>query len=76
MIVKLLTEHHLEFFKLKRRLQRLVRVYTCQNVKWLEISIVTCTIIIKGEFNFEFRKTNLAEPFQTAQRPERLCIFR
>ena len=31
MIVKLLTEHHLEF--LSRRLQRLVRVYTCQNFK-------------------------------------------
>ena len=31
MIVKLLTEHHW-CFKLKRRLQRLVRVYTCQIV--------------------------------------------
>ena len=39
MIVKLLTEHHLELVsKLKRRLQRLVRVYICQNVKLLEIS--------------------------------------
>ena len=33
MIVKLLTEH-----QLKRRLKRLVRVYTSQNVKSLEIS--------------------------------------
>ena len=31
--------------KLKRRLQRLVRVYTCQNVKLLEISCC-CSIII------------------------------
>ena len=44
MIVKLLTEHHYEFLSLKggcrgkRRLQRLVRIYTCQNVKLLEIS--------------------------------------
>ena len=37
MIVKLLTEHNLEFLSLKR-LQKLVRVYTCQNVKLLEIS--------------------------------------
>ena len=37
MIVKLLTEHHLEFL-IKRRLQRLVQVYTCQNVNFLEIS--------------------------------------
>ena len=37
MIVKLLTEHHLEF-KLKRRLHRLIRVYTCQNATLLEIS--------------------------------------
>ena len=37
MIVKLLTEHHLEFLSL-RRLKRLVRVCTCQNVKLLEIS--------------------------------------
>ena len=36
MIVKLQTEHHLEFLSL-RRLQRLVRVYTCQNAT-LEIS--------------------------------------
>ena len=35
MIVKLLIEHHLEF---NRRLQRLVRVYTCQNATLLEIS--------------------------------------
>ena len=37
MIVKLLTEHHLEC-KLKRRLQRLARVCTCQNATLLEIS--------------------------------------
>ena len=35
---KLLIEHHFGVSKLKRRLQRLVRVYTCQNVKLLEIS--------------------------------------
>ena len=38
MIVKLLTEHHVEFLGLKRRLQRLDRVYTCQNATLLEIS--------------------------------------
>ena len=39
MIVKLLTEHHLELrTKLKRRLQRLVRVYIYQNATWLEIT--------------------------------------
>ena len=37
MIVKLLTEHF-GVSKHNRRLQRLVRVYTCQNVKLLEIS--------------------------------------
>ena len=37
MIVRLLTEHHLEFLSFKGRLQRLVRVYICQNVKLLEI---------------------------------------
>ena len=38
MIVNLLTEHHLEFLSFKRRLHRLVRVYTCQNGTLLEIS--------------------------------------
>ena len=38
MIVKLLTEHHLEFSKLKMGLQRLVRVNTCQNATLLELS--------------------------------------
>ena len=42
MIVKLLTEHYLELLSLKggcsQGLQRLVRVYTCQNVKLFEIS--------------------------------------
>ena len=37
MIVKLLTEHDLEFLRLTGGC-RLVRVYTCQNVKLLEIS--------------------------------------
>ena len=37
MIVKLLTEHHLEFLSLKRRLQMLVRVYRCRNATLLEI---------------------------------------
>ena len=46
MIVKLLTEHHLEFSKLKRRLQRLVQVYTCQNATLLEI---TCHGSFVGE---------------------------
>ena len=35
MIVKLLTEHQFGVSKLKRRL---IRVYTCQNIKLLEIS--------------------------------------
>ena len=40
MIVKLLTEHDFEFgvSKLKRRLQRPVWVYMCQNDTLLEIS--------------------------------------
>ena len=38
MIVKLLTEHRLEFFKFKGRLHRLVGVYTCQNATLLEIT--------------------------------------
>ena len=41
MIVKLVTEHHLEFLSLKRRLQRLGRVYICQNATLLEIG---CTV--------------------------------
>ena len=38
MIVKLLTEHHFGVSKLKRRLQRLLGLLSCQNVKLLEIS--------------------------------------
>ena len=38
MIVELLTEHHLRVSKLNRGLQWPDRVYTCQNVKLLEIS--------------------------------------
>ena len=38
MIDGLLTEHFLEFQKLKGRLQRLVRVYAGQNATLLEIS--------------------------------------
>ena len=38
MSVKLLTEHNLEFSKLKRGLHRLVWVYTCQNATLLEIT--------------------------------------
>ena len=38
MIVKLLTETSFGVSKLKRRLQRLVQVYTCQNATLLEIS--------------------------------------
>ena len=43
MIVKLLTEYHLEFLSLQ--LQRLVRVYTCQNATLLEISCAGLNII-------------------------------
>ena len=46
MIVKLLTEHHLELLSLKRRLQRHVLVYTCQNVKLLEISCRGSNLIV------------------------------
>ena len=49
MIVKLLTEQHLEFLSLKRRLQRLVRVYTCQNATLLEISCTGSIIEKKGK---------------------------
>ena len=38
MIVRLLTEYHFGVSKLKRRLQRFVRVYTCQNATLLETS--------------------------------------
>ena len=37
MIVKLLTEHHLEFLSLKGGCRGSVRVYTCQNATLLEI---------------------------------------
>ena len=40
MIVKLLTEHHLEFLSLKGGFPRLVRVYICQNDTLLEISCI------------------------------------
>ena len=43
MTVKLLTEYHLEFLSLQ--LQRLVRVYTCQNATLLEISCTGLNII-------------------------------
>ena len=54
MIVKLLTEHHLEFPKLKGRLQWLVQVYTCQYVKLLEIS---CTGSLTSEFAQEMSQS-------------------
>ena len=38
MTVKLLTEHHLEFLSLKRRLHRLVWVCTCQNATLFKIT--------------------------------------
>ena len=45
---------------LKRRLQRLVRVYTCQNVKLLEISchgsIVIIFVCMLHVLSFKFRK--------------------
>ena len=47
MIIKLLTEHHLAFLSFKGRLQRLFRVYTCQNATLLEISC-TGSILYKG----------------------------
>ena len=58
MIVKLQTEHHLEFLSLKGG-SRGVRVYTCQNVTLLEISCrgsfflfqttkLTLIVIVKG----------------------------
>ena len=46
LIVKLLTEHHLRS-KLKMRLQRLVRGYTCQNATLLEISCTSSNICDK-----------------------------
>ena len=54
MIIKLLTEHHLEFLGLKKRLQRLAPVYTCQNVKLLEISC-------RGSYNI-FRELITCDP--------------
>ena len=42
MSVKLLTEHHLEVSKLKSRLQRFVRVYTCQIATLLTLLEITC----------------------------------
>ena len=45
MIVKLLTEHHLE-------LQRLVRVYTCQNVTLLEISCTGSFFLFQAVLNY------------------------
>ena len=47
MIVKLLTEHRLE---LKRRLQRLVRVYTSQNATLLEIICHGSINVLQGDF--------------------------
>ena len=38
MILRLLTEHHLDILKFKRRLHRLIVVYTCQNTTLLEIT--------------------------------------
>ena len=43
---------HLLFSKLKRRLQRLIRVYTCQNVKLLEISC-------HGSFGIHLKNVNI-----------------
>ena len=48
MIVKLLTEQHLEFL-----LQRLVRVYTCQNDTLLEISCHGSFLLL-GALNVRF----------------------
>ena len=46
MIVKLLTEHHLEFLSLKGGCMDLSRVYTCQNATLLEISCTGSNIIL------------------------------
>ena len=61
MIVRLLTEHHLEFLSFKRRLQRLVRVYICQNVKFLEIPCTGSRLFIghiNGNHSFQLRSTS------------------
>ena len=58
MSVKLLTEHHFRVSKLKRRLQGLVRVYTCQNATLLEISCTGSIIKIQyfaWFYSFVFR---------------------
>ena len=52
MIVKLLIEHHLEFINLKRRLQRLVRVYTCQKATLLEITCHGSCISLQAPESF------------------------
>ena len=52
-LVKLLTELQFAVSELKRRPQRLVRVYTCQTVKLLEISCggsISMTIMCVGPF--------------------------
>ena len=46
--VKLLTEHHLELFKLQRRLPRQVWVYSCQNATLFEITWHGSFIIFTG----------------------------
>ena len=50
MSVKLLTEYHLEFLSLKRRLHRLIRVYTCENATLLEITCHGSFVFIQNIF--------------------------
>ena len=54
MIVKLLTEHHFEFLSSKRRLQRLVLVYKCQNSTLLGISCHGLIIYIFSSITLTF----------------------
>ena len=50
MIVKLLTEPF-GVSKLKRRLQRLIRVYTCQNVKLLWLMLYSMLHYLAGPWS-------------------------
>ena len=65
MIVKLLTEH-----QLNRRLQRLVRVYTCQNATLLEISCHSSIIEYKHSFIIQVQKVmkDIQTPYSGIER--------
>ena len=72
MVIKLLTEHHFGVSKLKRRLQRLIRVYTCQNAKLLEISttgsihILSLHLMTKNISYFNVGNIKIAIFFQSS----------